>query len=99
MQNKLIPAADFCTHHKVEVAFLYSLQDYGLLNIIDESEVIFVDEEELQKLEQMMHLHYDLNINMEGIDAITNLLNRLEAAQNEMCMLKNRLSFYERKQE
>ena len=60
-----------------------------------EKENVFVDEEELQKLEQLMHLHYDLNINLEGIDAINNLLAKLDAAQNELMMLKNRLRFFE----
>jgi hypothetical protein len=96
MEHKLIPATDFCTHHNIEVTFLYTLNEYGLINIITESEKVFVEEDELCKLEKMMHLHYELNINLEGIDAVTHILNKLETAQNEMAMLKNRLSFYER---
>ena len=98
MLQNLIPANDFCTHHQVEVSFLYSLKEYGLLKLYTEKEAVFVDEEELQKLEQLMHLHYDLNINLEGIDAINNLLAKLDAAQNELIMLKNRLNFFEKGQ-
>ncbi len=96
MQHKLIPAADFCTHHNIEITFLHSLKEYGLINIVTESEKTFVDEDELCQLEKMMHLHYELNINLEGIDAINHILKKLEVANNEMTMLKNRLSFYER---
>ena len=95
MLQNLIPANDFCTHHQVEVSFLYSLKEYGLLQLYTEKENVFVDEQELQNLEQLMHLHYDLNINLEGIDAINNLLAKLDAAQNELMLLKNRLRFFE----
>ncbi len=47
MQHKLIPAADFCTHHNIEITFLHSLKEYGLINIVTESEKTFVDEDEL----------------------------------------------------
>ncbi len=40
-------------------------------------------------------MHYDLNINLEGIDAIYHLLNRVSALQQELETVKNRLKFHE----
>ena len=43
----------------------------------------------------MIRMHYELDINLEGIDAISNLLERVEEMQHEMTRLQNRLRFYE----
>jgi hypothetical protein len=45
-----------------------------------------------------VRLHYDLDINLEGIEAITYLLNRVKNMQAEIIALKNRLRLYEDKQ-
>jgi hypothetical protein len=42
-----------------------------------------------------MRLHYDLDINLEGIEAITSLLNRVKSMQEEIRELRNRLEGYE----
>jgi hypothetical protein len=41
----------------------------------------------------MVHLHYDLDINIEGIEAISHLLDRVDNLQRELITLKNRLGF------
>jgi len=52
----------------------------------------------LPKLEQIVRLHQELNINSEGIDAIINLLKRIENMQNEIIELRNKLNFHEENQ-
>ena len=42
-----------------------------------------------------MRLHYDLDINIEGIDAIYNLLKQVEELQSQIITLRNKLNFYE----
>jgi hypothetical protein len=42
-----------------------------------------------------MRLHYDLDINLEGIEAITCLLDRVRSMQEEIRELRNRLGVYE----
>ncbi len=51
--------------------------------------------DKLKDLEKFIRLHYELDINTEGIDAIAQLLNRVENMQDEITRLKNRLRFYE----
>jgi chaperone modulatory protein CbpM len=93
--STLISTSDFCTWHQVEYTFICSLQEAGLVEItvIDQGE--YIPETELQKLEKMIHMHRDLDINIAGIEAITHLLQRVEAIQEEMRILKNRLKLYE----
>jgi hypothetical protein len=70
------------------------LQEYGLIEIVREEENDYVSAERLNELEKMIRLHYDLNINMEGIDVILHLLKQLEDAQKEVNELRNQLKFY-----
>lgn len=90
-----IPVDEVCSHHHIETSFLHSLCEYGLIEIIVEKEAEFIPASHLAELERMIRLHSDLQINIEGIDAITNLLQRIEALQEELNQVKNRLRFYE----
>ena len=91
----LIAANDFCVYHQIEYTFITSLQEAGLVEISIVDETICIPESELQKLEKMIRLHNDLEINVPGIEAITHLLNRLEQLQEDTRSLKNRLRMYE----
>jgi hypothetical protein len=90
-----ITTSDLCTYHHIEYAFITSLQEAGLveINVIEEQPCI--PEAELPKVEKMIRLHHDLDINIEGIEAITHLLQRLEGIQQEMRTLRNKLRRYE----
>jgi len=88
--EQLIPATDFCTSHDIEIGFIQSLHEYGLIEVITIEETRFVHTEQLPQLEQFIRLHYELDINLAGIDAIANLLQRIQEMQDEIRMLKNR---------
>jgi len=94
MKN-LIAASTFCSQHNIEVAFIHALQDHGLIEVVAMADDVFLRADQLQEVEQLMRLHYDLNINLEGVDAITQLLKRMEKLQEEIMRLRNRLRLYE----
>jgi hypothetical protein len=97
MQNEnLIPANTICLRHNIELSFIYSLHEYGLVEIINEEENIFIYADQLNEVEKMIRLHNDLDINMEGLDVIIRLLQKFETTQQQMNELKNKLRFYER---
>ena len=93
-RSNLIPAAAFCSHHQIEVTFIQHLQAYGLVQVILIQEEPYLPEEELPEVEKLMRLHYDLNINMEGLDAVRHLLRRTEMLQREVRVLRNRLNAF-----
>ena len=95
MPGQLISTDDFCTHYKVEYSFISSLQQNGLIEIIIIDEHSFIDHDHLKNVERLVRLHYDLDINLEGIEAITYLLNRVKNMQDEIVALRNRLGMYE----
>lgn len=93
-EHELISAKEFCTHHEIEMEFIYSLQEYGLIEVIKNEDDDYLSSDNLIELEKIIRLHYDLNVNMEGIDVILHLLKQLEDAQKEMNELRNQLKFY-----
>jgi chaperone modulatory protein CbpM len=89
---------EFCSSHQVEVSFVRSLEEHGLIETIVVNETLCIQGDELSKLEQIIRLHRELNINSEGVDAIINLLKHIENMQNEIALLRNKLNFYEEHQ-
>jgi len=93
--EKLIPTAEFCSYHNIEVSFIQTLQEYDIVEITTVDENSFIDEDRLEEIEKMVRLHYDLHINYEGLGAIKHLLEQIHTMQNEMTALKNKLRLYE----
>jgi len=90
----MIVLDEFCASHQVEISFIHSLEQYGLIETMTLNQTVCVQGNDLSKLEQIVRLH-QLNINSEGIDAIINLLQQIETKQNEINALRNKLNFYE----
>jgi hypothetical protein len=96
MQNEnLIPAALCCKHYNIEWSFIQSLNQYGFIHIVSDEEDVFIDMDELHKLEKFIRLHYELDINMQGIEAINFLLERVQNMQDEINYLRSKLNVYE----
>jgi len=93
--ENMILASEFCVFHNIELSFIYSLNESGLIDIISIEEKIFVPINQLKHLEQMMRLNHELGINLEGIETITYLLQRIKDMQLHIVKLSNRISFYE----
>jgi MerR HTH family regulatory protein len=92
-----IPATAFCTSHNIEISFIRSLQESGLVEMTTIREEAFIPADHLQQLEKIVRLYFDMDINLEGIETITHLLQRMHAMQDEIAGLKNQLRFYETK--
>lgn len=95
MQPELIKITEYCISYDISPSFLHSLEETGIitLTVIGEDQFIHVDQ--LIELERYIHLHYDLEINMEGMDAIRHLLLRLEELQQQIHHLKNEIQLHD----
>ncbi|WP_375447124.1 chaperone modulator CbpM [uncultured Fibrella sp.] len=93
--NALIPAHDFCVHHQVEITFLYDLAQRDLINIITVEQAVYVQPEQLARLEKLVRLHQELAIHPADLDIVSNLLEQVEQLQSQLTDLHNRLRFYE----
>jgi len=88
-QDELIPVKDFCIYHNVEYSFIDSLKNSGLISITSIQQSAFIPLDEMQKLEKFVRMHYDLDINVEGIETINYLLQKIEEMQTEILRLRN----------
>ena len=96
METKnLISIQQFCTQYEIPVTFINALHEYELIEIIVTENKNYLKEAQIDRIEKMIRLHYDLEINLEGIHVIDNLLDRLENLQSQITTLNNRLKFYE----
>lgn len=96
MQNEeVIPASEFCIHHSIELSFIQSLRDYDLIETVQVEERILIPISQLPRLEKIIRLHAELDINLEGIQTISHLLERMERMQKQIVQLTNRLRVYE----
>lgn len=93
--NDMIAAAAFCSSHHIEISFIRSLHEHGLLQTTWVEGEMYVPAQDLPLLEKMMRFHYDLDINFEGIESIFHLLEQVERLQHELMTLKNKMEFYE----
>jgi len=96
MQNEdMVPANEFCIYHSLELSFIHSLRDYGMIETVVLDEKIFLPVSELPRLEKIIRLHFELDINLEGIETITHLLDRMKVMQERITELTNRLKGFE----
>jgi hypothetical protein len=91
----LIAVNEFCIYHNIQLSFIESLQQSGLITVVIQEEQLFVEENELPQLEKMVRLHHEMDINLEGIETITYLLQRMNDMQRQIAELNKRLSLYE----
>jgi len=91
----MVPASEFCIHHNIELSFIHSLREYDMIQTVVKEERIYLPVSELPRLEKIIRLHFDLDINLEGVETITHLLERMEIMQERITQLTNRLKGFE----
>ncbi|QQL50760.1 chaperone modulator CbpM [Mucilaginibacter ginkgonis] len=94
METQLIETTVFCSYHNVDEPFIDALAENGLIKFKVVQRKKFIPYEQLSALEKMVRMHRELDINVAGIQAMFNVLERLENLQHENLKLRNRLSFY-----
>ncbi|XZF15268.1 chaperone modulator CbpM [Chitinophagaceae bacterium MMS25-I14] len=94
MDKELIIAEEYCRQYNVDISFIESLEDYGLIHIEIQQQQRVIPVQELRTLERYIRLHYDLDINMEGLEAIAHLLQKVKDMQQEIAALRSWLSLY-----
>jgi len=95
MQNQLITVEAYCTYHHAEPEFIDALERGGLLSITIMDNNRYIDFEQLQQLESYTRWYYDMDINVPGIDAIINLLDKVKQMQEEIEKLRQQVAVYQ----
>jgi len=93
--KNLIQIKQFCVYHEIENTFITELHNYGLVEIIIQEDDEYIQPDQLPAIEKMIRMHYDLKINLEGIDAIYHLLSKIETLQQNLTATQNKLRLFE----
>lgn len=95
MEADRIEVIEFCGYHNAEESFVSALKDSGLIDLVFIDGKNYIPSSQINAVEKFFRLYYELNINLEGIEAIYYLQNRMEELRHELMQLQNRLRFYE----
>ena len=95
MDEELIPVIDFARLYHIEPAFILALNEYELIEIVIIDQKHFIHPDQISRAEKLIRLHDELNLNLEGVDVISHLLERIESLQHEMNLLRNKLRRFE----
>jgi len=90
-----ISVQQLCIHYNIPISFVIALSEFELIEIMTIHEIEYISITQIRTIEKMIHWHFELDINMEGIDVVYNLLKQIESLQDEIITLDNRLKFHE----
>jgi chaperone modulatory protein CbpM len=94
-EEEIIPLEMYCSYYQVEQAFLETLESHGLITISYRENQRFIPTDEITELEKYTRMYYELSINVPGIDALKNMLEKIKELQQEAETLRARLRIYE----
>ena len=93
--QNFIPLQQLCSHYRVELSFFTNLSEIGLIEIETIEQSPYLHPDKIIDVEKIIRIHHELEVNIEGIDVIFHLLQKLEEKEIELISLKNRLGIYE----
>ena len=93
--EELISVQAYCTTSHVSISLIDNLAESGLVQLTVRAEQRYIAADQLAHIEHLVRLHDDLDINVEGLEAIDHLLQRMHTMQEELQRLRNRLRRYE----
>ncbi|MCD1118378.1 chaperone modulator CbpM [Chryseobacterium turcicum] len=64
--------------YNIEITFFDELVDSGLLNIETDNEIRYLMYEDLPTFERFANWHYDLEINLPGLEVINSMLQKMK---------------------
>lgn len=78
----------FCVSHEIDIDFLHSLHQIGFIEIHQFESQNYVHLESLPILEKAIRLNQDLNLEINELEIILSLLDKIESLQEENKTLK-----------
>lgn len=86
--NERISREELVRIYNVEITFFDSLEEAGLLKTETENNIKYLMFDELSTFEKFTNWHYDLEVNLAGLEVIKHLLDQLERLRVENLTLR-----------
>ena len=88
--SERISREDLVRIYNIEITFFDSLEESGLIQIETENEIKYLQYADLAIFERLTNCHYDLEVNLAGLEVIYHLLEKIENLQEENLLLKSK---------
>lgn len=88
MEKTLFNLIDICKANKIERTFVRELHRNGLIEITIKKDQEYLEEEQLIHVERYSTWYYELEVNMQGLEVVHHLLDKIEKLQNEIRQLR-----------
>lgn len=92
MDTELIIIKKIYQNSRIDPEFLSLLNEEGLIEMIDIGGEKYIQESKLTDLEKFASWYYDLSVNVEGIDVINNMLQKMHQMEKELYTLRKRIN-------
>jgi hypothetical protein len=93
--ENFIPLETLRIHYNVELSFFSNLNEIGLIEIQVVEQTQYIHQDSIYEIEKMIRMHQELDVNLEGIDVVFNLLQKIDSLKEELMAVRNRLQLYE----
>lgn len=90
--NERISREELVQIYNIEITFFDELVDSGLLNIETDNEIRYLMYEDLPTFERFANWHYDLEINLPGLEVINSMLQKMKSLNQINRELMQKLS-------
>lgn len=78
--------------YNIEITFFDELVDFGLLTVENENDILYISYDDLPAFERFANWHYDLEINLPGLEVIHDMLQKMEDLSKINRELRKKLS-------
>ena len=96
MATEFITIKEYCVYHHTEESFIEALQQSGLIAIEQEAAPgPYIPYDQLEQLERFTRWYQELDLNVEGIEVVGNLLQKMADMQQRILELETKLKKYE----
>lgn len=86
---------DLCDRYTIDTSFIALLIEKELIEVHHIEEKHYIHLDTLGRFEHILRLNTELGVNLDGIEVIQHLLNKIEKLQQANIQLRNRLQLFE----
>ncbi|WP_378186118.1 chaperone modulator CbpM [Aquimarina sp. W85] len=93
--KEYILTQDLCNRYNINTSFVKLLEEKELIEIYHIKEKYYIHIDQIGRFEHILRLNTELGVNIDGIEVIQHLLNKIEKLQQVNLKLRNRLQLFE----
>ena len=94
-REEFILVSHYCEQTSTPLDFIDTLCDYGFIEVQLFENETYVAPTTIVEIERVNRLHHELGINLEGIDALNHMIEKVIRLERELKGLRERLGIYE----